>query len=205
MRNMDKDSLSNLTGMIKNSPVPFIICNPRLDDNPIVACNTAFVELTGYDESEIIGHNCRFLSGADTDPEHTQTIVNAVKNHEPLLIQLLNYKKDGTTFRNALMIAPIFDDEDQLAYFLGSQMEIAETYDYISSERQVAAIKLVELLSPQQKRVLAQVAKGYRNKQIAHNLQISVSTVKMHRAEALAKMNLSTSAEAIRVAVEAGL
>lgn len=76
-------------------------------------------------------------------------------------------------------------------------MEIAETYDYISSERQVAAIKLVELLSPQQKRVLAQVAKGYRNKQIAHNLQISVSTVKMHRAEVLAKMNLSTSAEAI--------
>ena len=99
----------------------------------------------------------------------------------------------------------MMDDEDQLAYFLGSQMEIAETYDYISSERQVAAIKLFELLSPQQKRVLAQVAKGYRNKQIAHNLQISVSTVKMHRAEVLAKMNLSTSAEAIRVAVEAGL
>jgi len=102
------------------------------------------------------------------------------------------------------MIAPIFGDEGELAYFLGSQMDISDAQS-MSFKRQASAIKLVELLSPQQKRVLAQVAKGYRNKQIAHNLQISVSTVKMHRAEALARMNLSTSAEAIRVAVEAGL
>ena len=204
MTNLDKDSLANLTAMITHSPVPFTICNPRLDDNPIVACNTAFVELTGYEESEIIGRNCRFLAGEDTDPEQTQLIVNAVRAHEPLLVRLLNYKKDGTPFRNALMIAPIFGDEGELVYFLGSQMDISDAQS-ISFERQEMAIKLVELLSPQQKRVLAQVAKGYRNKQIAHNLQISVSTVKMHRAEALAKMNLSTSAEAIRVAVEAGL
>ena len=204
MTNLDKDSLANLTAMITHSPVPFTICNPRLDDNPIVACNTAFVELTGYDESEIIGRNCRFLAGEDTDSDQTQLIVNAVRKHEPVLVRILNYKKDGTSFNNALMIAPIFDDEGELTYYLGSQMEVSSVNN-ISSERQVAAIKLIDLLSPQQKRVLSQVAKGYRNKQIAHNLQISVSTVKMHRAKALAKMNLSTSAEAIRVAVEAGL
>jgi hypothetical protein len=90
-------------------------------------------------------------------------------------------------------------------FFLGSQIEIANAAPQGTSTRQILARELIELLSPQQKRVLTQISKGYRNKQIAHILKISESTVKMHRAEALAKMKISTTAEAIRVAVEAEL
>ena len=54
--------------LIASSAIAAVVSNPRLPDNPIVACNDAFVALTGYDREEIIGHNCRFLSGPDTEP-----------------------------------------------------------------------------------------------------------------------------------------
>lgn len=200
-----KGAEADLLAMITNTTVAFVITNPRLPDNPIVMCNDAFVELTGYDRGEIIGRNCNFLTGKDTEAEQTDMIRTAIKNREAVLVQLTNYKRDGLPFQNALMIAPSFDDTGQLAYFFGSQMEVAGVSPQTYSSRQLKAKELINSLSPQQKRVITQIAQGYMNKQIAHTLDISESTVKMHRAEALAKMNISTTAEAIRVAVEAGL
>ena len=205
MNDLGKASQESLAKMIENTSVPFIVSNPRIHDNPIIMCNKAFVELTGYNEQEILGRNCRFLSGKDTNPQHTQLIVNAVRNHEPVLVEILNYKKDGTPFQNALMIAPIFDDDGELAYFLGSQMELTKVNSLTLSKKRKAALHLVNSLSPQQKRVLTKVANGYKNKQIAHALKISESTVKKHRAEIFSKLNVTTTAESIRIAVEAGL
>ena len=205
MTNLGKAFQESLAKMIENTSVPFSVSNPRIHDNPIIMCNKAFVELTGYNEQEILGRNCRFLSGKDTNPQHTQLIVNAVRNHEPVLVEILNYKKDGTPFQNALMIAPIFDDGGELAYFLGSQMELTKVNNLTLSKKRKAALELVNSLSPQQKRVLTKVASGYRNKQIAHALKISESTVKKHRAEIFSKLNVTTTAESIRIAVEAGL
>ena len=205
MNDLGKASQESLAKMIENTSVPFIVSNPRIHDNPIILCNKAFVELTGYNEQEILGRNCRFLSGKDTNPQHTQLIVNAVRNHEPVLVEILNYKKDGTSFQNALMIAPIFDDGGELAYFLGSQMELTKVNSLTLSKKRKAALHLVNSLSPQQKRVLTKVANGYKNKQIAHVLKISESTVKKHRAEIFSKLNVTTTAESIRIAVEAGL
>ena len=205
MNDLGKASQESLAKMIENTSVPFIVSNPRIHDNPIIMCNKAFVELTGYNEQEILGRNCRFLSGKDTNPQHTQLIVNAVRNHEPVLVEILNYKKDGTSFQNALMIAPIFDDDGELAYFLGSQMELTKVNSLTLSKKRKAALHLVNSLSPQQKRVLTKVANGYKNKQIAHVLKISESTVKKHRAEIFSKLNVTTTAESIRIAVEAGL
>lgn len=205
MNDLGKASQESLAKMIENTSVPFIVSNPRIHDNPIIMCNKAFVELTGYNKQEILGRNCRFLSGKDTNPQHTQLIVNAVRNHEPVLVEILNYKKDGTPFQNALMIAPIFDDDGELAYFLGSQMELTKVNSLTLSKKRKAALHLVNSLSPQQKRVLTKVANGYKNKQIAHVLKISESTVKKHRAEIFSKLNVTTTAESIRIAVEAGL
>ena len=44
------------------------IADPHQDDCPLVYCNQAFVDLTGYDRDEIIGRNCRFLQGRGTKP-----------------------------------------------------------------------------------------------------------------------------------------
>ncbi|MGJ8564173.1 MAG: PAS domain-containing protein [Alphaproteobacteria bacterium] len=205
MDSLDDTFKANLTAMISQSTVPFIITNPRLPDNPIILCNNEFTQLTGYDEAEILGKNCRFLTGKDTDFEKTLLIKNAIQNQQPVLVQLINYKRDGSPFQNALMIAPLFDEKGELAYFLGSQMEFVESNNQTSSTRRIRALNRVNLLSPQQTRVLSLVAKGYMNKQIAHILKISESTVKMHRAKAYTTLETSTSAEAIRLAIEAGI
>ena len=114
----------SLSAMIDNSAVAAVISNPRMPDNPIIACNQAFLDLTGYDVDEVLGRNCRFLAGPATEPWLTEVIREGVRNKRSTLVEILNYKKDGTPFRNAVLVAPIFDAEGELEYFLGSQMEV---------------------------------------------------------------------------------
>lgn len=194
----------SLKTMIAYNPIAAVLSDPRQHDNPIVECNEAFVALTGYDREEIIGRNCRFLAGAQTEPWLTQSIRSAIANERPVLVEILNYKKDGTPFRNAVMVAPIFDEAGELEYFLGSQIEIGGKGTGTGYERRRASFEKVSMLSPRQREVLAEVAAGRLNKQIAHRLGIAERTVKMHRAAAFEALGVRTNAEAIRIAVEAG-
>jgi PAS domain S-box-containing protein len=191
--------------LIENSPIASVISNPRMPDNPIVACNAAFVALTGYPANEIVGRNCRFLAGPATEPWLSEKIRDGVHGRRTVLVEILNYKKDGTPFRNAVLIAPIFDEAGELEYFLGSQVELEEQEAGPNTSRRMASVELVNALSPRQFDVLKQMAQGYLNKQIAYNLGLSEKTVKMHRALLLERLGVSTSADAIRIAVEAGL
>ena len=109
----DKPNAS-VMAIIENSPIASVVSNPRLPDNPLVAVNDAFVELTGYDRDYIIGRNCRFLSGEATEPWLTEEIRRGVREQKSVLVEILNYKKDGTPFQNAVLVAPLFDEEGEL-------------------------------------------------------------------------------------------
>ncbi|MEY4160986.1 MAG: hypothetical protein RLZZ136_1607 [Pseudomonadota bacterium] len=194
----------SLSRMIDNSAVAAVISNPRLPDNPIIACNPAFEALTGYSRDEIIGRNCRFLAGPLTEPGLTAEIVSAVHAKRPVLVEILNYKKDGTPFRNAVLVAPIFDAEGELEYFLGSQMEIAAIGTETAPDRRAKAKARIDALSRRQREVLIEMAAGKLNKQIAYALDISERTVKMHRAAVMVALGVNSSTDAIRIAVEAG-
>jgi len=189
-----------LSNMIDASPIAAVLSDPRLPDNPIVACNAAFVDLTGYQPDEIIGRNCRFLSGDGTEASLTEELREGIREKRPVLVEILNYKKDGTPFRNAVMVAPIFDANGDLEYFLGSQVEVDEKKALVSE----AARKRIEALSRRQKQILQLMATGKLNKQIAYELGLSERTVKMHRSAVLRSLDVRTSADAIRLAVEAG-
>lgn len=194
----------SLNTMIGTSPIAAVISNPRLPDNPIVECNDAFVALTGYSREEIVGHNCRFLSGADTEPWLTEMLRNGIRRRQPVMVEILNYKKGGTPFRNAVMVVPIFDAVGELEYFLGSQVEIADDVARANEARREAAHNRVAALSRRQREVLMQIAAGKLNKQISFELGLSERTVKMHRAAVFAALGVRTSADAIRLAIEAG-
>jgi PAS domain S-box-containing protein len=194
-----------LDALIANSPIASVISDPRIKDNPIVSCNAAFVELTGYSEDEILGRNCRFLAGPATEPWLTEAIRDGVRRHAPVLVEILNYKRDGTPFRNAVLVAPIFDDEGELEYFLGSQVELEPDSPTTNANRRMAAAVAVKALTKRQREVLSEVALGHLNKQIAHSLGLSEQTVKMHRAVLMTRLGAATTADAIRIAVEAGL
>lgn len=195
----------SLPEMIADSAVAAVVTNPRLPDNPIVACNDAFVALTGYDRDEIIGRNCRFLSGANTEEARIDMIRAAVRDRRPVLVELRNYRKDGSDFRNAVMIAPIFGPGGMLDWFLGSQMAVPDNVDHRAEQRQEDAVALIGALTDRQRSVLTGMAAGQLNKQIAYDLGLTERTVKMHRAAMLRGLGVRSAAEAIRIAIEAGL
>lgn len=190
--------------LIANSSIAAVVSNPRLDDNPIVDCNAAFTELTGFDKDEIVGRNCRFLRGPETEEDQTQRLRDAIRDQRPTMVEITNYKKDGTPFLNAVMIAPIFGDDGKIAYYLGSQVEL-DRADNARPDAEASASRLIEKLTPRQKQVLALVANGLLNKQIAFKLGLKERTVKMHRADMIRSLGVRTTADAIRLAIEAGL
>lgn len=196
--------LMAITDIIDASATAAVLSDPRLPDNPIIACNDAFLRLTGYERDEIIGRNCRFLRGPDTEPELSETLRTAIREQRPVMVEILNYRKDGSSFRNAVMIAPLLDDEGKAEYFLGSQMELLDNVERGAAERRRAAESKVAGLTPRQREILLLMAGGKLNKQIAYQLDLSERTVKMHRSALFRALGAQTSADAIRVAVEAG-
>src|SRR3712207_4775886 len=109
---------------IEMTRMPMILTDPNKPDNPIVFANRAFLDLTGYTDDEIIGRNCRFLQGARTNPEHVAELRDAINEHRAVSVEILNYKRDGTPFWNAVYIAPVFGPDDKLLYFFASQLDI---------------------------------------------------------------------------------
>ncbi|QJB70550.1 LuxR C-terminal-related transcriptional regulator [Parasphingorhabdus halotolerans] len=191
--------------LIENSPIASVISNPRLPDNPIIASNEAFSALTGYDADFIIGRNCRFLAGEATEPWLTEEIRRGVRERKSVLVEILNYKKDGTPFQNAVLVAPLFDDDGELEYFLGSQVEMESDGPSLVKARRMRAVSIVKDLSKRQREVLNFIAKGFLNKQIAYELNLSERTIKMHRSILMKRLNVPSAADMVRIAVEAGM
>ena len=195
----------DLIQAIALSPIAMVISNPRRADNPLEVVNNIFCDLTGYRENEIVGRNCRFLAGDRTEEAATEQLRVSIRSRRPALVELTNYRRDGTPFRNGVMITPLLGQEEELAWFLGSQVVLpSDAPAGLDTLREMASDSIAKL-PPRQRQVLQGMAHGLLNKQIAWQLKISEKTVKMHRALMLERLGVKTSAEAIRIAVEGGL
>jgi len=93
---------------------------------PVIYCNPAFESMTGYRREEILGKNCRFLQGRDTDSKALEIIRQALKTDSECQVILKNYRKDGTTFWNALSVSPVRDKTGKLTHFIGVQRDITD-------------------------------------------------------------------------------
>ena len=123
---------------IRATRMSMLITDPRKPDNPIVFANDSFVRLTGYERAEIIGRNCRFLQGPKTDPDAVAELRAAVAEGSDISIDLLNYRKDGSTFWNALYMSPVYNDKGELLFFFASQLDVS---DRKLSEQRITADK----------------------------------------------------------------
>lgn len=111
---------------VRWSRMPMLFSDPRKPDCPVIFANDAFCKMTGYEPSEVVGRNCRFLQGLDTEPESVRLIGEALGKREPIGLDILNYRKDGTPFWNALYISPVFDEAGDLLYYFSSQFDATE-------------------------------------------------------------------------------
>ena len=114
---------------VRSTRMPMIITDPRLPDNPIVFANEAFQALTGYSRDELMHHNCRLLQGPETDREAVGRIRDAVAEGTDISIDILNYRKDGTPFWNALYLSPVRNDRGEIRFFFASQLDVTDRID----------------------------------------------------------------------------
>ena len=162
----------------KATRMPMLITDPRQDDNPIIFCNNAFSRLTGYDADELIGRNCRFLQGPETDPSSIAKIRDAIAAEEDISVDILNYRKDGSSFWNALFISPVRDKSGQVIYFFASQLDFTTVK---SREAELARA-----------RHFAEEAVAERTKELTDLLR--AQTLLVHEVDHRVKNNLLTIA-----------
>ena len=134
LSNFDVDASQLFVQATEQTRMALCVADPGQDDCPIIYVNEAFVRLTGYPREEIIGRNCRFLQGPETSKTAVQRIRDGIKSHEVRVIDVLNYRKDGTPFWNALHIGPIYSKGGEIKYYYGSQWDVT---DMLSSREKV--------------------------------------------------------------------
>ncbi|AWN39157.1 PAS domain-containing protein [Methylobacterium radiodurans] len=108
------------------SPTPMLVTDARAPDNPIIWVNDAFLAQTGYARAELVGRNCRMLQGAETDSREVARMRAALAAAEPVAVEILNYRKDGTPFWNGMTINPIRDAAGDIAYFFAAQADMTD-------------------------------------------------------------------------------
>ena len=102
------------------------ISDLRLPDNPLVYVNRGFTEITGYSRQESIGRNCRYLQGRDSDPEAVARIREAIAARRPCIVEILNYRHDGSPFWNRLSLTPLRDASGEVTHYIGVQSDVTE-------------------------------------------------------------------------------
>ena len=111
---------------VEAAPIGVSISDPDRPDNPMVYINDRFEETTGYDESDVIGRNCRFMQGEATSEEPVAAMREAIGRADPVTVELRNYRKNGEKFWNRVSIAPVTDEDGVVTNFVGFQQDVTE-------------------------------------------------------------------------------
>ena len=161
-----------------------LIVDAQQPDLPIVYCNNAFTEITGYSLEEVFGKNCQFLQNDDRDQEAIITMAKAIQKGEACRVVLRNYRKDGTLFWNDLSITPLFNEKKKLTHFIGVQNDVTEIQN-VNSQLEQYADKLEENVANRTKEIEATVQKLVENNLILEDqiLETKLAESKAQRSQ----------------------
>lgn len=115
-----------------------VVAEQEGDENILIYVNKGFERLTGYSADEILYRDCRFLQGDDRDQQSLGAIRQALMDGLPSREVLRNYRKDGSMFYNELSITPVFDEGDNLMYYIGVQKDVTER---VEARQELDALK----------------------------------------------------------------
>lgn len=136
------------------------ISDPSLPDNPLIYVNSGFEQMTGYTADEVLGRNCRFLQGPQTGKTAAETIRKAIREDRPCIVEILNYRKDGSTFWNRLSMTPVKNNRGITSHFIGVQSDITRRKQ--AEEDLLRAKEEVERANEGMKQALRSAAKIQR-------------------------------------------
>ncbi len=123
----DSERLRLLESVAVHARDSIIITEAEPIDLPgprIIYCNAAFTAATGYSEAEVLGQTPRILQGPKTDPTTKTRLREMLLAWEPIEIELLNYKKDGTEFWVELSIVPVADERGWFTHWVSVQRDV---------------------------------------------------------------------------------
>jgi PAS domain S-box-containing protein len=115
-----------------------VVAEQEGDDNILIYANSAFEALTGYSSTDILYQDCRFLQGTDREQAGLNAIREALAGNKACRQILRNYRKDGSPFWNELSITPVFNEAEQLTYFIGIQKDVTQQ---VEAEERVAQLE----------------------------------------------------------------
>jgi PAS domain S-box-containing protein len=133
-----------LVAVVEATGAGILIADPTLPDTPLVYCNRAFLDMTGYEAKEVVGRNFQFLQGPDADPATVAEIRAALAEARPTSVEILNHRKDGTPFWNALSLRPIFGPDGHARWFAGSCTDVTRSH-HSEQELRTAQNQLTKL------------------------------------------------------------
>ena len=185
---------------LRATRLPVILTDPHRPDNPVVFANDAFLQLTGYAREEVEGRNCRFLQGPGTDPTVRRRIAQALAARADVEVDILNYRKDGTAFWNALSISPVFDAAGRLRNFFAAQADVTERRQEVQAK--TALLREIDHRMKNNLQMVSALVSLQMSRVADEGLRETLSTM-VRRIEALATLHrrLHQSDDATRFSV----
>ncbi|WP_207553465.1 histidine kinase famiy protein [Teichococcus deserti] len=132
---------------IETTRMPMVVTDAQAEGHPIIYANNAFLRMTGYDPAEVLGRNCRFLQGPETDRAVLGQLRRAIAEEREIALEILNYRKNGSSFWNALFVSPVYDEQGELAYYFGSQLDVSRRRDAEDALRQAQKMEALGQLT----------------------------------------------------------
>ncbi len=173
---------------LEETPFGITIADMQEDDEPLIYVNRGFERITGYTQDEILGRNCRFLQGEETEPEPVRAMREAIENDECVQVELRNYRKDGEQFWNEVTLSPLRDEDGQVTHYVGVQQDVTRRKEY---ERQLE----------EQREDLSVLNEMVRH-DIRNDLQVALASLELLEAQDSTQKQVHTALESVRQAVE---
>lgn len=93
--------------------------------------NEGFTILTGFTFQEALGKKPKhLLQGELTDPKTNLLISSAIKKREPIIVEILNYHKSGSTYWIELSINPVYNHDNELEGFISVGRDITSRKNF---------------------------------------------------------------------------
>ncbi|WP_136466483.1 PAS domain-containing protein [Flagellimonas onchidii] len=112
----------NLRHQILDKENVVVVTDPDLN---ITFASQNMTQMNGYKAEEVLGKTPRMFQGELTSEETKKRVSLAVKQRKPFKEVLINYRKDGSTYKCAIQGSPVFDNTGKLVNFIAFEKEVA--------------------------------------------------------------------------------